>query len=96
MAAQACHASTACLAHYREDPAVIQYTCRENRMTMTTIILSVADEEELYYFQDQLRQSSVDFFSWREQPENTLTAIALKPYSKSELPAYLSTLKLFK
>ena len=63
---------------------------------MTTVILGVPDEKTLKSYEQQLAQLNIHFYAWMEQPENYLTAIALKPYTKAELPEFLAALRLFK
>jgi hypothetical protein len=43
-----------------------------------------------------LRAQRLDHVCWREQPENTLTALATKPYNKAAVGDAFRRLKLFK
>jgi hypothetical protein len=43
-----------------------------------------------------LRAQRLDHVCWREQPENTLTALATKPYTKAAVGDAFRRLRLFK
>ena len=90
--AQACHATSACLHKYRQDPSTVKYL--SDLENMRKVVLQV-NEEELNTIERDLVSSHVDFYTWIEQPENIKTAIALKPAEKKDLPQ-ISHLKLFK
>ena len=53
-------------------------------------------EAHLSKLADSLREQQIDHVCWREQPENTLTALATKPYTKSATGDAFRRLKLFK
>ena len=93
--AQAVHASVDCLQQYKNDNNVAKYTADGARKFMTTIILEVRDETHMNELMISLSQASVDHTIWSEQPENIITAIALKPYEKEDLPPFLRSLRLF-
>lgn len=93
--AQAIHASVDCLNTFKVDPAVLEYTSDSNRKAMTTIVLEVETHQQMDDLQTLLSKESIDFTLWIEQPENILTAIALKPCLKKEMPDFLKSLKLF-
>lgn len=94
--AQACHASNQCLLAFKHDPNVLEYTNSSNVARMTTVILKVKDEACLSEIEDLLKRDKLDFTTWIEIPENIKTAVALKPYPKSELPIYIQHLGLYK
>lgn len=65
---------------------------------MTTIILQV-NENELLELISYLTSNKKDFVDWVEQPENVISAVALKPIDvlkENELVAFIKRFKLFK
>lgn len=79
---QACHAVSAVLWSYRDHPATIEYMADMDRMHKVT--LEVKNEAQLRKLADTLKQFQIDFVEWKEQPENTSTAIATRPYRKTD------------
>ncbi|KAL5106382.1 putative peptidyl-tRNA hydrolase PTRHD1 [Taenia crassiceps] len=49
---------------------------------MHKVVLGVSDEVKLAFLSQRLEGEHIDFVLWREQPENILTALALRPYQK--------------
>jgi peptidyl-tRNA hydrolase len=92
--AQGCHASTAAIHLNYADPETARYLSELD--TMHKIVVGVADEAELRRLSDELAANGVKFKLWLEQPENTPTSLALKPYSKSLVERFLKPYKLFK
>ncbi|XP_013408818.1 putative peptidyl-tRNA hydrolase PTRHD1 [Lingula anatina] len=92
--AQACHACTAVMHLFREDPNVKSYT--EDYTRMHKVVLEAKDEESLTKVSESLTSDNKDFHLWIEQPENIPTCIATKPYHKEEIQTYFKKFKLFK
>ncbi|CAK9295995.1 unnamed protein product [Gordionus sp. m RMFG-2023] len=92
--AQACHASSAALIVFINDKNVIDYT--ENIQHMTKVILQIENESLLKNLSNDLHKHNIDHKLWIEQPENIITCLATKPYSKDILRPYFNTLKLYK
>ncbi|KAH9281553.1 putative peptidyl-tRNA hydrolase PTRHD1 [Echinococcus granulosus] len=91
--AQACHASTAALQKFAEHEDTRAYVA--DLENMRKVVLGVSDEAKLAYLSQCLEGEQIDFVLWREQPENILTALALRPYQKKA--AHLCTLaRIFK
>lgn len=92
--AQACHATTAVLHMYYEDPDTQAYLKEMDRMRK--IILEAPDEATLWTLSNELQNADICHKIWVEQPENFPTCIAIKPYTKSKVEKYFKHLKLFK
>ena len=94
ISAQAVHAAVSCLHKYSSDDHVKEYLKGESNMT--TIILSLDDQQELIECHDALTELHADHVVWYEMPENIPTAIAIKPYPK-QVPhqCYLKKFQLF-
>lgn len=60
------------------------------------LIIQTKDEAELVGIANALQADKMDFKLWIEQPENTPTCLATKPYDKSIIQKYFKKLKLFK
>lgn len=56
----------------------------------------IESEAALAALAEALRVQQLDHVCWREQPENVLTALATKPYTKSAVGDAFRRLKLFK
>uniref|UniRef100_A0A6I8PFU1 peptidyl-tRNA hydrolase n=1 Tax=Ornithorhynchus anatinus TaxID=9258 RepID=A0A6I8PFU1_ORNAN len=94
LVAQACHAATAALHLYRAHPDTAAYL--EDLGNMRKVVLQIPDEAALRGLATRLREESVDHTLWLEQPENTPTCLALRPYPRDEVRSHLRELKLFK
>eukprot|EP00127_Corallochytrium_limacisporum_P002205 Clim_evm99s108 gene=Clim_evmTU99s108 len=94
--AQACHATTAALAKYREHPETEAYIAPDNLAHMRKIVLSIESEENLKKLVNKLQQNSVDHYCWLEEPEKISTALATRPYHKPEVESFFKGLKLFR
>ena len=92
--AQAVHAAVDCLAQYESDDQVKEYL--KHRSSMTTIILSLKDHQDLLHCHETLTKLCVDHVVWHEMPDNIPTSIALKPYTKqAPHQSYLKQFALF-
>ena len=58
--------------------------------------LQIDSEAALAQLAETLRARQIDHVCWREQPENILTALATKPYTKSAVGDAFKRLRLFK
>jgi peptidyl-tRNA hydrolase len=92
--AQACHSATACLFTFRDDSYVQEYL--KDLGSMHKVVLSVPDLPSLTDLYEQSREKGIDSFPWLEQPENTITALAFKPYPKELIHPLVSHLKLLR
>ncbi|NWU94307.1 PTRD1 hydrolase, partial [Upupa epops] len=54
------------------------------------------DEAALMALAETLKQHSIDHEVWTEQPENTATCLALRPYPKDQVHQHLKKFKLLK
>ena len=63
---------------------------------MHKIVLEAKDETELLSVSNILKSNQIDHITWKEQPENYITAIATKPYAKSCFGTLLRHLKLLR
>ncbi|VDN16025.1 unnamed protein product [Dibothriocephalus latus] len=89
--AQGCHAATAALHKFRDHVDTKAYL--DDLERMHKVVLSI-EESELPVMADKLTAAGVDFITWREQPEDIFTAIALRPYTKKEVQSYFKGMRL--
>ncbi|EOD14912.1 hypothetical protein EMIHUDRAFT_197562 [Emiliania huxleyi CCMP1516] len=94
--AQACHASLAVIWENRADASVAAYLSPENIASMHKVTKEVKGEPQLLTLAEKLRAEGVVHKLWVEQPENIPTAIALKPYPRSEVAPLLKKYQLFR
>lgn len=92
--AQACHACAAVLFEHRDDPHVVAYHARLD--AMYKVVKEVKGEPQLLTLAEKLRAEGVAHRVWVEQPEAIPTAIALKPYPRSQVQPLLKKYQLFK
>uniref|UniRef100_G3MN04 peptidyl-tRNA hydrolase n=1 Tax=Amblyomma maculatum TaxID=34609 RepID=G3MN04_AMBMU len=92
--AQACHACTAALKLFGDDVNTIAYT--ENLDSMHKVVLAAPTETKLLALCEALRDASIDYKLWIEQPENIPTCVATKPYPKADVQTFFKGFKLFK
>lgn len=72
------------------------FICYSLIYSMHKIVLEAKDEVELNSVADILKENQIDHISWKEQPENIITAIATKPYARSCFGTLLRHLKLLR
>ncbi|CAK1579498.1 unnamed protein product [Parnassius mnemosyne] len=94
LVAQACHASSAVLHIFKDDEYTVQYM--NDLDNMHKVVLEIPNEESLRKIAEKLKENSIDYKLWIEQPENIPTCLALKPYPKEEVKKFVSKFKLFK
>mmetsp|Transcript_4914 Transcript_4914/g.7281 ORF Transcript_4914/g.7281 Transcript_4914/m.7281 type:complete len:81 (-) Transcript_4914:412-654(-) len=78
------------------DADVKAYTSPQNIPRMYKVVLSATSEEDLKQVSETLNKHKIVHHLWIEQPENYATCIATKPYKKSVVSPFLSTLKLYR
>ncbi|XP_077527677.1 putative peptidyl-tRNA hydrolase PTRHD1 [Haemaphysalis longicornis] len=92
--AQACHAATAVMQLFKDDPNTIAYT--DDLDNMHKVVLAAPTDAKLIALSKTLEAAKVDHKLWTEQPENIPTCLATKPYAKSEVQPFFKDFKLFK
>ena len=92
--AQACHASTAALLKFYDDENTKAYA--SDLENMTKICVGIKSEVKLKNLSEKLKEGEVDHYLWNEQPENYPTALATKPYLKSDVEGYFKKFNLLK
>ena len=90
--AQACHASSAAMHLFRDDPATQAYLADVDHMHK--VVLECKDEAALRALSLTLEEAGVPHKLWVEQPEDYPTALATKPDLKSKIAPHLKALKL--
>lgn len=108
--AQAVHASVAAVWENRSESVTSAYCAQDgNRHAlqapdgdgtastqMHTVVLEAKNEAAVLKLAEKLTDNDIKFVMWREQPENFVTALAAKPYPRSEVKKLFSKFKLFK
>ncbi|KAJ2794982.1 hypothetical protein H4R20_006039 [Coemansia guatemalensis] len=92
--AQGSHAAVAAIWKYREDARVKEYT--DNIESMHKVVLSTKNEASLLKMAENLKQKSIPYYLWTEQPENTPTCLATVPVMRSDLGDALKQCSLFR
>ncbi|RUS77956.1 hypothetical protein EGW08_014265 [Elysia chlorotica] len=94
LVAQACHACSAVVHMFHNDPTTQEYlTDLDN---MHKIVLEATDEASLTKLAENLVSNNISHKLWIEQPENIPTCIAVKPYRKNDVKHCFKGFKLFK
>ncbi|KAL2918442.1 peptidyl-tRNA hydrolase domain-containing protein 1 [Polyrhizophydium stewartii] len=91
IAAQACHATTAVLAKHWTHPRVVSYL--GDLANMHKVVLGVKNLGKLEGLCGQMAEAGIEFERWVEQPENTLTAVATLPQSRSQAVPFFKAAK---
>lgn len=108
--AQAVHASVAAVWESRLDSTTVAYCSQSGNgdvvqdvqqqqgssTQMHTVVLEAKNEAAILKLSDKLRDNDIKFVMWREQPENFVTALAARPYPRSEVKKLFNKYKLFK
>ncbi|KAL7750929.1 hypothetical protein RI367_003508 [Sorochytrium milnesiophthora] len=94
--AQGCHATSAALWRFRQHAATNEYMSEDNIERMHKVVYEVKGEPQLQALAAQLETASIDHCVWREMPENMLTALATRPYRKSEVGDVFRKCSLFR
>jgi peptidyl-tRNA hydrolase len=80
--AQACHSSVYSIEKFRENEATAEYL--RDITAMKKVILRIK-EEDIEEIMERLNLHALDYTAWREQPENIVTCISLRPYKRDDL-----------
>ncbi|KAI9190448.1 hypothetical protein H9P43_001882 [Blastocladiella emersonii ATCC 22665] len=83
--AQGSHAATAALWKFRAHPDTEAYAAPDNIDRMHKVVYELKNESQLAALAARLEERGIEHYLWREQPENMLTALATRPYRKSEV-----------
>lgn len=94
--AQGCHACVAVIAENLEDELVKEYVKFENINDMHKVVLQINDTKELQHLSNILDKNSLKYKLWIEQPENIITALAVKPYHRDFIKDYFKKYTLLK
>ena len=94
IAAQVAHASVAALETFKTNEDSIQYVAKERLSSMTKVVLEVKGEAQLMTLSEKLTENNIDYYAWREQPEDYVTCVALRPYRKEEVKELLKKCNL--
>ncbi|XP_014235399.1 putative peptidyl-tRNA hydrolase PTRHD1 [Trichogramma pretiosum] len=92
--AQACHACSAAIHLFHDDPDTQKYL--GDLDNMHKVVLEVPSEESLKTLHQTLEDNSIKHKLWIEQPENIPTCLVVKPYPKEEVHKYFKKFKLYK
>lgn len=92
--AQAVHASVAAIWAHRGDGTVAGYCGGDAQMR--TVVLEASDEAAVQRLSGRLTAAGVAHEVWREQPEDEVTALAARPYARSEVRRHFKGLRLFR
>ena len=94
IAAQVAHASVAALETFKTNEDSIKYVAKERLSSMTKVVLEVKGEAQLMTLSEKLTENNIDYYAWREQPEDYVTCVALRPYRKEEVRELLKKCNL--
>ena len=94
IAAQVAHASVAALETFKTNEDSIKYVAKERLSSMTKVVLEVKGEAQLMTLSEKLTENNIDYYAWREQPEDYATCVALRPYRKEEVRELLKKCNL--
>ena len=94
IAAQVAHASVAALETFKTNEDSIKYVAKESLSSMTKVVLEVKGEAQLMTLSEKLTENNIDYYAWREQPEDYVTCVALRPYRKEEVRELLKKCNL--
>ncbi|CDU15934.1 hypothetical protein, variant [Plasmodium yoelii 17X] len=94
--AQGCHACVAVIAENMDDAIVKEYLSPEKINAMHKVILKIDSTDEMKNLSETLDKNNLKYRIWAEQPENILTAIAIKPYYKNSIKDYFKKYALLK
>ncbi|KAI9227396.1 MAG: peptidyl-tRNA hydrolase II domain-containing protein [Piptocephalis tieghemiana] len=94
MMTQACHAATAALWSFRDQPQSIQYL--QDIPNMTKVTLEVKSLTDFNYTAKALEDLHIPIYRWTEQPEDIVTALATSPVLRSTTGNALKRTRLWK
>jgi peptidyl-tRNA hydrolase len=84
----------AALETYKSNESTKAYVSKEGLPSMTKVVLEVKGEAQLLNLSEKLTENNVDHYVWREQPEDYVTCVALRPYPKDEVKGFLKKCNL--
>ncbi|UXI21657.1 ATP-dependent RNA helicase DDX24 [Sarcoptes scabiei] len=91
---QGCHASVAAIYKYLNESTTQEYL--QNLDRMTKLVLRADSETEIFKIQEILQKNNIKHYTWIEQPENIISALATIPMQREILKPLLKGYKLFK
>ncbi|ORZ37592.1 peptidyl-tRNA hydrolase II domain-containing protein [Catenaria anguillulae PL171] len=80
---------------FKDHPSTLAYTAPANLASMTKVVYQLKNESQLQALAARLDERGLDHVVWREQPENVLTALATRPYRRSEVGDAFKKCSLF-
>jgi len=92
--AQGAHVSVAAITRFSSKETTKKYLSDLDRMHK--VVLKAENERQLKDLVTKLEESSIDHYSWTEQPENIVVAVASAPEDKTLLQPHFKSFKLFK
>ncbi|KAJ1974361.1 hypothetical protein H4R35_003647 [Dimargaris xerosporica] len=91
---QACHATSAALCKFSQEPSVQQYT--ENLESMHKVVLETKNHSSLLKVAEGLTQNQIPHYVWVEQPENLETCLATIPVPRSSVREVMKKCQLWR
>ena len=92
--AQVAHASVAALETFKDHEDTKTYVSAKRLQSMTKVVLEVKGEPQLLTLSKKLTENKIEHYAWREQPEDYVTCLALRPYRKEEVKGLLKKCNL--
>ena len=92
--AQVAHASVAALETFKDHEETKTYVSAKRLQSMTKVVLEVKGEPQLLTLSKKLTENKIEHYAWREQPEDYVTCLALRPYRKEEVKGLLKKCNL--
>jgi len=92
--AQVAHASVAALETFKDHEDTKMYVSAKRLQSMTKVVLEVKGEPQLLTLSKKLTENKIEHYAWREQPEDYVTCLALRPYRKEEVKGLLKKCNL--
>ena len=92
--AQVAHASVAALETFKDHEDTKTYVSAKRLQSMTKVVLEVKGEPQLLTLSKKLTENRIEHYAWREQPEDYVTCLALRPYRKEEVKGLLKKCNL--
>ncbi|KNA20547.1 hypothetical protein SOVF_051340 [Spinacia oleracea] len=93
---QGCHASVAAIWEHKDDAFTLRYCSPSALDSMHKVTLEVKGETQIVNLSEKLKSAGILHKLWIEQPENSPTCLATKPYPKSVVSPIFRKLKLCK
>ena len=91
---QVAHASVAALETFKDHEDTKTYVSAKRLQSMTKVVLEVKGEPQLLTLSKKLTENKIEHYAWREQPEDYVTCLALRPYRKEEVKGLLKKCNL--